>query len=173
MQGSSGAPENKPNSPHILSHTFIYSHIKKKGKKKEREKDFSFLFFFYWRARNGRWSNSNNQNSHGDLVERKSIMAPSKGNDFFKPPSWFSRTRVEGENTHGGQIRPLFRAVWGPERDFLGHSLPSIFSRWQQKTAASLLKPNWSGVKMATGRSSVNRGAITIDLQPVYQNMAL
>lgn len=50
--------------------------------------------------RNGRWSNSSNQKSHSDLVKRKSIMAPSKGNDFFKPSSWFSRTRVGGENRH-------------------------------------------------------------------------
>lgn len=61
--------------------------------------------------RNGRWSNSSNQKSHSDLVKRKSIMAPSKGNDFFKPSSWFSRTRVGGENTHCGQIWPLYRTV--------------------------------------------------------------
>lgn len=39
---------------------------------------------------NGRWSNSNSQKSHRDLVQWKSIMAPSKGNDFFCPSSWFS-----------------------------------------------------------------------------------
>lgn len=50
--------------------------------------------------RNGQWSNSNYQKSHSDLVELKSIMAPSKGNDFFKPSSWFFRTSVGGENTH-------------------------------------------------------------------------
>lgn len=50
--------------------------------------------------RNGRWSNSNSQKTHGDLVERKSIMAPSKGNDFFRPSSWFSRTREGGEEKH-------------------------------------------------------------------------
>lgn len=50
--------------------------------------------------RNGRWSNSNSQKSHSDLVQQKSIMAPSKGNDFFRPSSWFSTTREGGCNTH-------------------------------------------------------------------------
>lgn len=100
----------KPTEHTSQTHTHTHCHTKREKNKRR------VFFFFYWIPRNGLWSNSNNQNSHGDLVERKSIMAPSKGNDFFKPPSWFFRTRVEGENTHSGQIRPLFRTLWSPER---------------------------------------------------------
>lgn len=48
---------------------------------------------------NGRWLNSNSQKSHRDLVQWKSIMAPSKGNDFFCPSSRFSTMKRNKTHT--------------------------------------------------------------------------
>lgn len=74
----------------------------------------------YWRPRNGWWSNSSDQKSQSDLEERKSIMAPSKHNDFFWPSSWFSATwkdthehALSHSDTADGPIRPLCRP-WCP-----------------------------------------------------------